>query len=149
RRLWNIPGPRRKGKKGQELPLTVPLPPRCVEILAVMAGRTGKMGLIFPGRGGNPISEKGMADVIQKLGYADAASPHGFRSTFRDWGGDCTNYPDELLEAALGHKLPNSVERAYRRGSALRKRGVLMADWAAYCAGLPTSDNVISPQLRS
>ena len=58
---------------------------------------------------------------------------HGFRSTFRDWCGDQTNFPREVAEAALAHKVGNKVEQAYRRRQALDKRRVLMDDWALYC----------------
>ncbi len=57
---------------------------------------------------------------------------HGFRSTFRDWAGEVTNYPREVCEAALAHAVGNAVELAYRRGDALEKRRALMNDWATY-----------------
>jgi integrase len=63
-----------------------------------------------------------------------AATTHGMRSTFRDWAGDCTEYPRDLIEAALAHTL-GAVEAAYRRSSALAKRRELMEAWADYCAG--------------
>ena len=60
---------------------------------------------------------------------------HGFRSTFRDWCGDKTNFPREVAEAALAHKVGSEVERAYRRSDALEKRRLLMQAWATYCIG--------------
>ena len=60
--------------------------------------------------------------------------PHGFRSTFRDWAGEKTNYPRELAEQALAHTLTNKVEAAYRRGDALDKRREMMSEWAAHIA---------------
>ena len=62
------------------------------------------------------------------------AVPHGFRSTFRDWAGEKTNYPRELAEQALAHTLTNKVEAAYRRGDALEKRREMMNEWAAHIA---------------
>jgi integrase len=59
---------------------------------------------------------------------------HGFRSSFRDWAGEATNFPRELAEAALGHVLGDKTEAAYRRGDALEKRRKLMDAWARYCA---------------
>ena len=56
---------------------------------------------------------------------------HGFRSSFRDWAGECTNFPREVCEAALAHAVGNAVELAYRRGDALEKRRALMEAWAA------------------
>ena len=62
------------------------------------------------------------------------AVPHGFRSTFRDWAGECTNYPREVAEQALAHTLQNKVEAAYRRGDSLEKRRAMMQDWANFCS---------------
>lgn len=72
------------------------------------------------------------------LGYIDTKqnrviTTHGFRSTFRDWSADKTDYPREVCEHVLAHKLPNEVEAAYLRGAYLEKRKVLMADWAEFC----------------
>ena len=58
---------------------------------------------------------------------------HGFRSTFRDWAGDCTTFPREIVEEALSHRVGNAVERAYRRGDAIEKRRQLMQAWATFC----------------
>ena len=72
------------------------------------------------------------------LGYIDpkqnrVITTHGFRSTFRDWSADMTDYPREVCEHVLAHKLPDEVEAAYLRGAYLEKRKSLMADWAEYC----------------
>ena len=58
---------------------------------------------------------------------------HGFRSTFRDWAAEQTNFPREVAEAALAHVIADRTEAAYRRGDLFEKRRSLMADWAAYC----------------
>jgi integrase len=62
----------------------------------------------------------------------DGITTHGFRSTFRDWCGECTNFPREIAEQALAHPTGNAVERAYRRGDAQEKRRALMVAWAEY-----------------
>ena len=62
------------------------------------------------------------------------ATVHGFRSAFRDWVAEETDYPGEVAEAALAHAIPNKVEAAYRRTDFLEKRKALMADWAAFCS---------------
>ena len=103
-----------------------------------------RQGLIFPGLKG-PLSDMALAMVMRKLDVADA-TPHGFRSSFRDWAGDCTNYPRELLEEALAHQVGSAVERAYRRGTALEKRRDLMNAWGDYCTGV-TASNI--HQLRA
>lgn len=63
----------------------------------------------------------------------DGLTTHGFRSSFRDWVGEATNFPREVAELSLAHRVGNSAERAYRRGDALEKRRALMESWADYC----------------
>ena len=80
---------------------------------------------------------------MRRLG-ADAFTVHGFRSSFRDWAGECTTFPREVAEAALAHLVGDETERAYRRGDALAKRRRLMDAWAAYL-GSTRSDTKIIP----
>ena len=65
---------------------------------------------------------------------ADQYTPHGFRSAFRDWAGDATNFPGDVAEQALAHRIGDATEQAYRRADALDKRRKLMTAWADYCA---------------
>ena len=109
----------------------VPLSDRCIEILEQMAA-IGRTGLVFPSRRGHRLSENTLLDTLEQLGCG--ATVHGFRSTFRDWSGDCTGFARDICEAALGHVIENKVEAAYRRGSALEKRRQLMQAWARRCA---------------
>jgi integrase len=144
-RTWTIPGPRRKGRRGKEMPLTVPLSGRCIEILDEMAERIdGEAGLIFPADDGGQLSVNTLNDTVKQLGYD--ATAHGMRSTFRDWCGDQTNFSREVCEAALGHKTGSEVELAYRRGSALEKRRRLMEAWSKYCGtpALPDNGKVVA-----
>ena len=67
------------------------------------------------------------------------ATVHGFRSSFRDWAGEATNFPREIAEAALAHTVGDKVERAYRRGDALERRRELIEAWASFCAGAQMS----------
>jgi integrase len=85
---------------------------------------------------------RGMNEARQKQGlprWTDPKQdnrdvvPHGFRSTFRDWAGDCTGYPNHVVEMALAHTIGNKVEAAYRRSDLLEKRRRLMHEWARYC----------------
>ena len=69
----------------------------------------------------------------------DAVTVHGFRSTFRDWAGESTSFPREVMEHAMAHQLADKAEAAYQRGTLFPKRVKLMAAWAAYCAS-PTGD---------
>jgi integrase len=74
-------------------------------------------------------------DMLLRRMKIENATVHGFRSTFRDWCGDETDYQREIAEAALAHKVGSDVEQAYRRGDAFEKRRRLMQAWADYCAG--------------
>jgi integrase len=87
-----------------------------------------------------------MRAVLRRLGHG-GFHVHGFRSSFRDWAGDCTAYPREVAEAALAHKTGNAIEAAYRRGDALAKRGKLMEAWSAYCS-TPHQATTVVPLRR-
>ena len=76
---------------------------------------------------------------------ADTVTVHGFRSSFRDWAGNETSYPRDLIETALAHVVGDKAEQAYRRGDAFGKRRRLMDAWGSYCAGEPRT-NVVAFQ---
>ena len=73
---------------------------------------------------------------LRRMGRGDLTM-HGFRSTFRDWAAEQTNYPREVCEMALAHSTAGNVEAAYWRGDILEKRRALMTDWALYATGRP------------
>ena len=77
------------------------------------------------------------------------ATVHGFRSSFRDWAGECTSVPREIAEAALAHVVGDETERAYRRGDALEKRRKLMEEWAGFLAGSQAAGTVAPAALGS
>jgi integrase len=108
--LWRIPASRMKAGKEH----VVPLAPAAIKQLPF-----------------RPVSDVALAKVIKRH-TSKPATTHGFRSTFRDWAGDCSHFPREIAEAALAHTL-GEVERAYRRGDALAKRRDMLTDWAAFC----------------
>jgi integrase len=113
----------------------VPLSPRGVEIIEKLrAVRTG--AFVFPGqRLDKPLSGTALVKAQRRMGVHDA-TVHGFRSSFRDWCGEETNFRREIAEAALAHVTGDKAERAYRRGDALEKRRQLMAEWAAFVGAL-------------
>ena len=86
-----------------------------------------------------------MAMLLRRM-KIDNVTVHGFRSAFRDWCGDETQFPREVAEAALAHKVGNAVEQAYRRSRAIDKRRQLMEAWAAFC--LPSDSSNILPMKR-
>ena len=126
---WTIPGERMKAQR----PHRVPLSGRAVEILGEARTLGGGGGLVFPSSEGRPLSGSTLSTLLR--GLRIAAVPHGFRSSFRDWCGECSNAPHEVAEAALAHVVRDKVEAAYARSDLFERRRVLMDDWAAYLAG--------------
>ena len=126
--VWMIPASRMKGGREHEVPLCK----RAREILEQM-GALRRGDLIFPGRTGeNCLAAATFRWLLAKLGHQ--VTVHGFRSSFRDWCGERTNFPREVAEAALAHVVGDRTERAYRRGSALEQRRLLMESWARFCS---------------
>jgi integrase len=124
RRLWTIPGERMKAGVEHVIPLT----DRMVAIFEVMMLGLRADERVFP------LSSMAMLMLLKGMGHRNL-TVHGFRSAARDWAGDATDHPREIAEMALAHAVGSAVEQAYRRGSALAKRGALMADWEAFLAG--------------
>jgi integrase len=88
---------------------------------------------IFPGgKAGRPISNMAMLMLLRRMDRGDLTA-HGFRSTFRDWAAECTNFPAEVVEMALAHTVSDKVEAAYRRGDLFEKRRQLAEAWARSC----------------
>jgi integrase len=111
----------------------VPLSERAVEILRKMA-ELGAKGYVFKGaKEGMPLSNMAGLKLLQRMGR-DSITVHGFRSSFRDWAGETTAFPREVIEHALAHRIPDKAEAAYARGTLLVKRAKLMQAWADYCA---------------
>lgn len=125
--IWIIPAGRMKMAEVHRVPLC----PAAIQLLREVELLAGEH--VFPGNGKATLSAAAM-DALLKRMKVDA-TVHGFRSTFRDWAGDSTSHPREVVEAALAHKVGDSVERAYRRGDALSKRRGLMTDWASFLCG--------------
>jgi integrase len=139
--LWTIPAERMKIKRtkdGEERrPHQVPLSKPALAILKAVPREEGNPHVFIsrtkPGKG---LSNMAMLDLLKNdMGYAGKATVHGFRSAFRDWVAEQTNFPGEVAEAALAHTIPNKVEAAYRRTDFLDKRRKLMDAWGDYCTG--------------
>ncbi len=129
-----IPGSRMKGKREHIVPLT----PQMLALLEEQRSMKRRDDFIFPGKiHGHPVSGIAMLKLTKRISKDPELVVHGFRSTFRDWAGDKTDYPREITESALAHTVGSQVEQAYRRGSALDKRRQLMNDWNAYIGTVP------------
>ena len=123
--LWIIPAGNMKS--GEEF--RVPLSPQAVNLIEQMPRPDG--WVFAGGKLGKPLSDGAMLSLLKRMDRADI-TVHGFRSTFRDWAGEETNYPSHLAELSLAHKVGSEVERAYARSDLLDKRRQLMADWSAF-----------------
>lgn len=143
-KLWLVPRVR-MGKTDK--PHRLPLSDRCMAILReVETLKVKPDGFVFPGqKPGRPLSVMALEMLLRRMEVP--VTVHGFRSTFRDWAGDCTTFPREIVEVALSHQVGDEVEQAYRRGDALEKRRRLMQAWADYC-GSVKADNVL-PMRRA
>ena len=127
--VWIIPWQRMKAKREHR----VPLANRSIEILKSMSA-FGNESYIFPGRKPDrPLSNMAMEALLRRFDLKRKnVTVHGFRSAFRDWAGDTTDFARELAETALAHNVGDAVERAYRRGDAIEKRRKMMEVWADY-----------------
>lgn len=125
---WVIPASRMKAKKTHRVPLS----DRCLAILEeAKALRSNDSDLVFPGtKADKPLSDMTLSKLVRELGID--AVPHGFRSSFRDWAGESTNHPREVVEFALAHVIKDKAEAAYARSDLFTKRQTLMVDWAAF-----------------
>lgn len=131
-RVWTVPAERMKKRREHRVPLV----DRAVEIIRTVTSAAGaEPASLFVFRGnvpGKPLSNMSMEMVLRRMEIT-TATVHGFRSSFRDWAGNETNFPREVAEAALAHAVGDATEQAYRRSDALNKRRGLMEAWAAYC----------------
>ena len=127
--VWTIPAERMKARREHRVPLSL----GALKVLQeAQSSKTLKRSeLIFCNHKGDMLSDMSLTAMMRRMEVA--AVPHGFRSTFRDWVGESTEFPSDLAEMALAHVLPNKTEAAYRRGDALEKRRGMMDAWANHC----------------
>jgi len=134
---WIIPAERMKANKEHEIPLSI----QTVTVLKKIPQLTD---FVFPGVSNDKhmTTAAGMK-LLKEL--QPGITAHGFRSTFRDWAGESTPHPREVIEHALAHQLKDKVEAAYARGTLLKKRQCLMTDWADFCDRESTSEATVTP----
>lgn len=134
--VWIIPASRMKAGKEHRVPLSKD----ALSILAEIP-RMSDTEIVFSAPRGGVLSDMSLTAVMRRMEVN--AVPHGFRSTFRDWAAERTNYPRDVAEMALAHAIGNKVEAAYRRGDLFEKRCKMMADWANHCNLAFTPGNVV------
>lgn len=139
-RVWTIPAERMKAKKEH----TVPLSDAVLSLLKRIQAETvdAESEYLFPGRKEGAMSNMAGLALLRRMGRGDL-TVHGFRSTFRDWCAEATDYPNHVAEKALAHVIDDKTEAAYRRGELLAKRRALMHDWSVYCNTAPSSGTVV------
>ena len=133
---WTIPAARMKIKTNGDH--RVPLNAEAIALLNAMP-ENGE--LVFPNTKGTMLSDMTLTAVLRRMNRSDITA-HGFRSTFRDWVSERTNYPRDVAEMALAHTIGNSVEAAYRRGDLFKKRILMMRDWGKFSSRVHTDANV-------
>ena len=140
--VWSLPAERMKMRQAFDIPLA----PEVVELLKSIPHTEGSPYL-FPGHGRTGVMHaNAIRNLLHGLGHADVTR-HGFRSSFRDWANERTNYPREICELALAHDERDQTEGAYSRSDLLEKRRALMADWARYATTAPAA-NVIQGDFK-
>ena len=158
--IWTIPAERMKAGKEH----SVPLSPRALAILQAVRPLNTKGtddAPLFPTSKGGALSGMAMAMLLRRMHEAEqlAGRPgwidrrengrtitvHGFRSTFRDWAGEQSSFPREVIEHAMAHQLPDKAEAAYSRGPLMAKRAKLMEAWASYCASTRPAGAKVTP----
>ncbi len=129
--VWVIPATHTKTRKEHR----VPLQPQAIALLNSLQTSVGS-NKVFPSASGKPLSDLTLNQLMRGMRERGEltvnAVPHGFRSTFRDWAAEQTNYPDEIRKAASGHTVGNQVHAAYQRTDLLQKRRNLMNDWSNF-----------------
>jgi integrase len=139
-KVWTIPANRMKGGKLHRVPLSD-------RALAVIKAANRKGEYVF-GDDGRPLSLMAFTKLLGRMKHGDV-TPHGFRSTFRDWAAEQTNFPREIAEAALAHALKDKTEEAYQRGDLLEKRRKLMTAWAQYANRSPSTGKILEMRPAS
>jgi integrase len=130
--VWTIAGEKMKGGKDHKVPLSA----AALAVLERMEKIRSCEFVFFGADGKRPLSDAATGAVLDRMGHADIV-PHGFRSTFRTWGGNKTGFAREILEKALAHLVGDETERAYDRGDMFEKRRLLMDAWAAFATSDP------------
>jgi integrase len=139
--VWTVPGSRMKSGREHRVPLSK----AALSILRSMEGVSEDY--VFPGgRRGRGLSNMALLAVLKRMAHSNVTT-HGFRSSFRDWCAEQTNFPREVAEMALAHTVGDKVEAAYRRGDLFQKRRALAEAWAAYVSK-PAPGATVTPIRR-
>jgi integrase len=139
-RRWTVPPERMKAKREHRVALSG-------AALAILAALPRQGPFVFGGKAGRPLSQMAMLMLLRRMGR-ERLTVHGFRSRFRDWAAESTDFPTEAAEMALAHAVPDKVEASYRRGDLLQKRYRLAEEWAEFCAATSPPGRVVAMWSR-
>ena len=142
--MWTVPASRMNGRREHRVPLSKP----ALALLRKLHELSGGQGYVFPGQPKKHLSALAMLITLERMGRRGDITVHGFRSTFRDWAAESTDFPSELAEMALAHAVSDKVEAAYRRGDMFVKRHKFMAAWATFCMSPAEGAKVIPINAR-
>jgi integrase len=146
-KTWTVPAERMKAGKVHRVPLSA----RALAILQEMEALRppgDAEGYVFPGgKAGKSLSDMAFLMRLRRMGRDDLTA-HGFRSSFRDWAAERTNFPSEVAEMALAHSVSDKTEAAYNRSDLFEKRRRLMQQWATFCTTPPAASQENVAQLR-
>jgi integrase len=131
--VWAIPAARMKARRAHRVPLSAPA---LVILRALEALGSAPGAPIFPNPGGKFYSNVAILALLRRMGRRDV-TVHGFRSSFRDWMSEATDFRPEIAEAALAHAVPDATVAAYARSDFFDRRRALMDQWAAFVTGAP------------
>lgn len=140
--VWTVPAERMKAGKEHRVPLS-----EAALSLLQSLPRIEGVEWVFPGSGGRMLSDMTLTAALRRMQVGVTA--HGFRSTFRDWAGERTAYPREVIEHALAHQLKDKAEAAYARGTLFEKRRKLMTDWANFLSLQPAQGELLALNRRA
>jgi integrase len=142
---WTIQASRMKAKRAHRVPLAT----RSLEIVEKLHNSAVKKssGFLFAGRDSAPLSNMVFLMTLRRMKYKVTA--HGFRSAFRDWAAETTNFPREVCEAALAHSNKDKVEAAYLRSDLFEQRRALMGQWATFCTTPAKAGKVVKMQRKT
>src|SRR5262249_16788672 len=142
-KVWTVPASRMKNGREHRVPLSN----AALAVLRQMQSLR-QNDRLFPGDRRETLSDMALLMLLRRMNRSDLTA-HGFRSTFRDWAAERTNFPSEVVEMALGHAVSDKVEAAYRRGDLFEKRRKLMDAWASYCARPELHGEIITMRSTS
>jgi integrase len=137
-KVWTIPAARMKGGRDHQVPLS----DQAVAVLRTL-GAAEPNAFVFLSKSHRPLVDVAMPRILQRIGRTDL-TVHGFRSSFRVWAAEATDFPREVAEAALAHVVADKTEAAYQRSTFFEKRRRMMAAWGRFCGGDQDSADVIS-----